>query len=257
VQRDLMAELGLPCPDITWHTARDGIAELGCVLAICTSTLGKMAHEIYALQKTDVAELEEPFSPGKVGSSTMPHKRNPPTCETVVAIAKIVRSIAPLAIEAMLAEHERDKIGLQTEREFLSRACCLADAATRKMVIVMRDLTVRSDNMRANLWRQNGLLMSEPVMMALGATFGRQEAHEMVYEVCMQAFETGGSLKDGLLAHPTIGKHLTAKDIDAMLDPDGYTGDAAVMTDRVVAAARARLRANAQVMAARPLDDTP
>jgi adenylosuccinate lyase len=109
--------------------------------------------------------------------------------------------------------------------------------------------------MRANLGRQNGLLMSEPVMMALGATFGRQEAHEMVYEVCMAAFATGGSLKDGLLAHPTIAKHLTAEQIDAMLDPDGYTGDAAAMTDRVVAAARARLQANAPVTQARSTDE--
>ena len=251
VQRGLMDELDLACPEITWHTSRDRIAELVCVLAICTSTVGRMAHEIYCLQKTEFAELEEPFSPGKVGSSTMPHKRNAPTCETIVAIAKILRSTAPLALEAMMTEHERDKIGLQTEREFVSRACCLADAAAKKAVVVMGDLTVRPQNMERNLWLQKGLLMSEPVMMELGAKFGRQKAHEMVYEVCMKAFETDAPLKEGLLEHPEIGPNLTSDKIDEMLDPHIYTGLAESFVDRVLALARRESRGNQSVASAR------
>ncbi len=242
VQRGLMDELDLACPEITWHTSRDRIAELVCVLAICTSTVGRMAHEVYSLQKTEFAELEEPFSPGKVGSSTMPHKRNPPACETIVAIAKILRSTAPLALEAMMTEHERDKIGLQTEREFVSRACCMADAAAKKAVAVMSNLTVRPQNMERNLWLQKGLLMSEPVMMALGAKFGRQKAHEMVYEVCMKAFEADSPLKESLLEHPEIRKNLTSDEIDGLLDPRDYTGLAESFVDRVLSLARKESR---------------
>ena len=237
VQDGLMRELGLRSPDITWHTARDGIAELVCVLAISTSTIGKIAHEIYCLQKTEFGELEEPFAMGKVGSSTMPHKRNPPTCETIVAIAKVVRSTAPLALEGMLAEHERDKIGLQVEREFLSRVCCLADAALKKMLYVLRGLSVRPQNMERNLYIQKGLLMSEAVMMRLSETFGRQEAHEMVYQVCMGAFEKDIPLKDALLDHPAIAANLTGAEIDAMLDPHGYVGLAEIFVDRATGSA--------------------
>jgi len=142
-----------------------------------------------------------------------------------------------------MTEHERDKIGLQTEREFVSRACCLADAAAKKAVAVMRDLTVRPQNMERNLWLQKGLLMSEPVMMVLGAKFGRQKAHEMVYEVCMKAFETDAPLKESLLGHPEIGPNLTSDEIDGMLDPHVYTGLAESFVDRILSIARKESRA--------------
>ena len=241
VQRGLMAELGLGVPPIAWHTARDGMAELACVLAIATGTLGKVAHEVYALQKTETAELEEPFSPGKVGSSTMPHKRNPPACETIAALARAVRAIAPQAIEGVMAEHERDKIVLQSEREWTARLFCMADAALRKSIAVMRGLTVRTGNMERNLGALKGLLMSEPVMFALGARFGRQEAHEVVYEVCMAAFEADRPLREALLAHPRIGAELGAEEVDRMLDPHGYTGMAGEFVDRVLAEVAAKL----------------
>jgi 3-carboxy-cis,cis-muconate cycloisomerase len=235
VQSKLMAELGLTNPVIAWHTSRDGMAEVTCVLAICVATIGKIAHEIYNLQKTEVAELEEPFSVGKVGSSTMPHKRNPPTCEGIVAIARVVRGIVPTAIEGVLAEHERDKVVLQVEREYTARLFSLTDAAVNKMNYVLSGLTVRSANMRHNLDIQKGLLMSEPVMMALGYKLGRQVAHELVYEVCMDAFMQGHSLRQGLLKNPEIASQISETELDAMLDPSSYLGMAETFVDRVLA----------------------
>jgi adenylosuccinate lyase len=235
VQRALFQELGLGEPVITWHTARDGMAELACTMAILTGTLGKIAQEVYALQRTEIAELEEPFSPGKVGSSTMPHKRNPPACELVVALARAARAIAPQAIESVISEHERDKIGTNSEREWTARLFCLTDAALTKTIAIVRGLSVRSANMRRNLDALKGLLMSEPVMYALGARLGRQEAHEMVYSVCMQAFEQDRPLREVLLAHPEIGAALTPAEIDSLLDPERYTGLAGVFVDRVLA----------------------
>jgi adenylosuccinate lyase len=234
VQEALFAELNLRSPDITWHVSRDGIAELVCVLAIATSTIGKIAHEIYNLQKTETAELEEPFVLGKVGSSTMPHKRNPPTCETIIALAKLVRNTATLAIEAVMAEHERDKVVLQTEREFISRVCCMADAATTKAAFVTGQLSVRTDNMERNLYIQNGLLLSEAVMMRLSDTLGRQEAHNVVYLICMDVFEKGGSLKDALMANPIVRECVSEAEIDKMLDPHGYIGLAGLFIDRAI-----------------------
>jgi len=117
----------------------------------------------------------------------------------------------------------------------------MVEAAVRKTAAVMRDLTVRPDNMMRNLGIQKGLLMSEPVMFALSDRFGKQAAHEMVYELCMTAFEEGTPLKDALLAHPTIGQQLEIAEIDRMLDPRGYTGMAEIFVDRVLESAGARL----------------
>ena len=235
VQSGLMKELGLVNPVITWHTSRDSMAEITCVLAMCVASIGKIAHEIYSLQKTEVAELEEPFSTGKVGSSTMPHKRNPPTCEGIVAIARVVRGIVPLAIEGVMAEHERDKVVLQVEREYTTRLFSLTDAAVKKMNYVLAGLTVRPANMRRNLDIQKGLLMSEPVMFALGHKLGRQAAHELVYEICMEVFTEDGSLREGLLKNKEIASQISEAELDAMLDPSSYLGMAETFVDRVLA----------------------
>jgi 3-carboxy-cis,cis-muconate cycloisomerase len=234
VRRELFEELGLGVPTIAWHTARDGMAECACVLAIVASTAGKMAQEVYALQKTETAELEEPFAHGKIGSSTMPHKRNPAVCETIAALARAARAVAPQAIEGVMAEHERDKIVLQSEREWTARLCCLTHAALVKCAWVMRGLSVRADAMARNLSALDGLLMSERVMFALGHRFGKQEAHEMVYKVCMAAFEAGRPLREALLADPRIVAALPAGEIDRLLDPRGYTGMAGAFVDRVL-----------------------
>ncbi len=234
VQEQLMSRLALECPMISWHSARDGIAELMTVLAICASTVGKIANEIYHLQGTEIAELEEPCPRGKVGSSTMPHKRNPPVCEAIVALVRTMRSIVPLALEGMMAEHERDKVGLQTEREFIGRAFCTVDAALQKMLYVIRDLTVRPERMEVNLHILGGLLMSEPIMMRLGEMIGRQRAHEIVHEICTYAFEQQIDIKDVLRAHPEVSATLTVDEIDSLLDPHRYIGLSGFFVDRVI-----------------------
>ncbi|HKZ70519.1 MAG TPA: adenylosuccinate lyase family protein, partial [Anaerolineales bacterium] len=111
IQADLLARLGLGVPLIAWHTARDNLAEFASVLAMLAATTGKIAHEVISLQRTELAEVEEPFNAGKVGSSTMPHKRNPMFCEAVQALARYVMHVAPVAMEAMIQEHERDWTG--------------------------------------------------------------------------------------------------------------------------------------------------
>jgi adenylosuccinate lyase len=195
--------------------------------------VGKIAREVYLLQKSEVGEVEEPFSAGKVGSSTMPHKRNPAACETVIALARVVRQIVPLALEGVLAEHERDKVVLQTEREYLARLFGLSHAAIAKTCKVLAGLVIRQQRMQTNLHLQRGLLLSEAVMMGLSNTLGRQEAHEIIYRICMDVFEQGGSLKEALLAEPAVTEHLTAAEIDALLNPETYLGLSGVFVDRV------------------------
>src|SRR3546814_18459275 len=131
VQRRLFTELGLGCPAITWHTSRDNIAELISVLAIACGTVGKIAHEVSSLQKTETAELEEPFAMGKVGSSTMPHTRNPPVFECIIALNRLVRATVPLAIEGMVDDKARDKVVIQWGRAFTGKGLTSTNITTK------------------------------------------------------------------------------------------------------------------------------
>lgn len=233
VREKLMQKLELGEPQITWHTARDRIAELISNMAMIAGTCGKIAHEVYVMQKTEVQEVEEPFPDGKVGSSTMPHKRNPAICEGIIALSRTVRSSLPLAFETLIAEHERDKVGLQTEREFIARTMAQTDAALAKTVMVTEGLDVRAENMRANLDITNGLTLSEAVMMALGEKLGRQQAHEILYRSCMIAFKEDTTMREALMHSMEVREVLSKDEIDALLDPEAYTGLAARMARQI------------------------
>jgi 3-carboxy-cis,cis-muconate cycloisomerase len=233
VREKLMQKLELGEPQITWHTARDRVAELISNMAMIAGTCGKIAHEVYVMQKTEVQEVEEPFPDGKVGSSTMPHKRNPAICEGIIALSRTVRSSLPLAFETLVAEHERDKVGLQTEREFIARTIAQTDAALAKTVVVVEGLDVRSENMRKNLDITKGLTLSEAVMMALGDKLGRQQAHEILYRSCMIAFKEDTTMRDALMHSLEVREILSEEEIDALLDPEAYTGLAARMARQI------------------------
>jgi len=234
VQERMMALLGLGVPAICWHVARDTVAEAAFIMVAIAGTMGKIANEVFLLSKTETAELEEPFPAGKVGSSTMPHKRNPAICEGVSAIARAARYCMAPAVENIVAETERDKIGLQAEREYMARLHGLTHAAVAKIVVLSGGLTVKTENMRRNLDITGGLLLSEAVMMALAPIIGRQEAHEIIYQVAQQAAVDGRSLKDALKDVPVVTEKLSEAEIDALLDPAAYTGLSGLFVDRVL-----------------------
>ncbi len=233
VREKLMQKLELGEPAITWHTARDRLVEFISVIAMIAGTCGKIAHEVYTLQRTEFQELEEPFKTGKVGSSTMPHKRNPAICEGIVALSRTVRTSLPVAFETLLSEHERDKVATQTEREFIARTVCHADAALAKICFVLDGLDVRAVNMRRNLDITKGLTLSEAVMMALSDKMGRQEAHEVLYHACMTAFAEDTDMREALLHSLEVRDVLSEAEIDTLLDPEAYTGLAAQMARSV------------------------
>jgi len=236
IQRLMLEDLELGVPPIAWHTARDGFAEFIGILGMVCATLGKVALEVIHLQATEVGELEEPFAMGKVGSSTMPHKRNPMICELIVALAKIVRHDASLALDTMVQEHERDMGAWQAEWEYIPRACLFTASALAYSVRVAQGLKVNTAKMRENIDITGGLALSEVIMLELGRFIGRQEAHEVVYTVCMGVVEHGGSFREALLAEPAVSAHLSPKQIDDLLRPERYLGAAPVGVDRVLAA---------------------
>jgi adenylosuccinate lyase len=234
LQELMFADLGLAVPEIAWHTARDGLAELVCVYAMIGSTLAKMMNEVVTLQRTEIAELEEPFHMGKVGSSTMPHKRNPMMSEGVIAVGRLLNMQVGPALADMQAEHERDHRGWQSEWSFLAESCCMLGGMLFWTNNVLTGLQVHGENMQRNLDVLHGLLLSEKVMLALGAKIGRQEAHEVVYELCMEAFEKSVPLKTLLLRDTRTSRHLTERQLTDLLDPRHYTGLSEKFVERVL-----------------------
>jgi len=234
IQQRMMQILGLGVPLITWHTARDGFAEFTMLLGMLVGTSGKIAREVIALQKTELSEVEEPFNEGKVGSSTMPHKRNPMLCEAIVALARLVMNLVPNALDGLIQEHERDWTYEHMEWAYLPEACIMTDGALSLITRVLQGLQVKPERMSANLEQLNGLMMSEKVMLALGKKVGRQTAHDVIYHCSMRAFEENRLFRETLIEHPVVAQHLTTEAIEQLLDPYQYTGLAGEFVDRVV-----------------------
>lgn len=234
VQEAFMKELGLLIPDVTWHTSRDNILEFIFILAMITGTNGKIASEIAMLQKTEVQELEEPFEWGKVGSSTMPHKRNPSVSETVIALSRIVQNNVQLLLNGMIHEHERDKVSWLVEWEVIPECCIMCAGSLTAMIKIIKGLSVNKSRMKENLMITKGLILSESVMLALGKKIGKQKSHEIIYEASMLAFEEQKSLFEILLENAEISKYLSKAEIQELLDPAKYTGLSSEITDRIV-----------------------
>ena len=234
IQKRTMELLDLGVPTIAWHVARDNQAEFVNTLALCAGTLGRINREILTLQRTEILELEEPFYMGKVGSSTMPHKRNPQVLENVLALCRNVRSIAPSIVETMVSENERDWGCFLSEWEAIPRACHMLGCALEKSKNILENLIVYPKHMERNLFAQKGLMMSECVMMHLARKLGRLTAHNIVYKACMQAYEKEIPLKDVLMGMPVVTDSFTEDEVDTMLDPHSYIGLSPEFVDRVV-----------------------
>lgn len=237
VQERAMEMLGLNAPEISWQVSRDRIAEVAHFLGMVGATFGKISKEIILLQKTEVAELEEPFATGKVGSSTMPQKRNPMTCEAVFAASTILKAQTGLGLDAMLQEHERDMGLWQVEWEFLPEMFMLAGGILRHMKEVLGGLQVREENMARNLERSEGLIMAEAVMGKVAGKLGRQKAHDVVYEVAMRSFETGEKFGEALKNNEALKEVIEPSEIDELLDPSAYVGLCGHFVDAVSSSA--------------------
>ncbi|MCL6511295.1 MAG: adenylosuccinate lyase [Anaerolineae bacterium] len=239
IRRRMMDRLGLGVPVISWHVAHDSFAEFAGVVAMMAGTCGKISREVIALQKSEVMELEEPWAEGKVGSSTMPHKRNPMLCEAIAALARLCFNHARAALDGLIQEHERDWTINHMEWAYLPELCVMADGALALTLRVLSDLRVYPERMRANLDALDGLMMSEAVMFALGQTVGRQTAHDVVYECAMQAVASRRAFRDVLAEHPVVRQHLSSEDLSRLLDPTLYIGLAREMVDQVCRSADA------------------
>src|SRR6202008_1628846 len=199
VQEAIGRLLGFGSMRVPSRALGDHLAKNICILGLLAATCGKIGREVYTLMKTEFGEVEEPVPPGTVGSSTMPQKRNPKLCQDIIAAAAEIRSIVPLALEAMMTEHEADRTTSLMFDSAESRAGIATGDMLSRLVDVFRGLTLHPERMRANLDLGGGLIMAEAVMLDLGASICRQHAHDVVYDAAMEAAVANKSF-GGLLA---------------------------------------------------------
>jgi 3-carboxy-cis,cis-muconate cycloisomerase len=234
VQHELMKELKLGQPEISWHTVRDRIAEVGCFLGLVTGSCGKIAFDVKLLMQTEVEEVYEPFHAGRGSSSTMPQKRNPISCELILAAAKALRQHAGLILDAMVSDFERATGPWHVEWIALPESFGYAAGALHQGNFMLGGLIVDPLRMERNLGMTHGLIVAEAVMMGLAPHTGRNEAHDLVYDACRAAIESDRPLCDVLLETPEVAGPLGAEQLRALTDPANYLGAAQAMVDRVL-----------------------
>ncbi|MFQ6051397.1 MAG: adenylosuccinate lyase [Candidatus Hydrothermarchaeota archaeon] len=236
VQKLTMEYLGLkPAMVSNQVIQRDRHAELIMLLSLIASTLEKIGKEIRNLQRTEIRELEEPFLEEQVGSSTMPHKRNPYRSERVCGLARILRSNVLPALENIALEHERDLTNSSCERVIIPETFLLLDEMLKTMRYVLENLITYPENMKKNLLLSKDLIMSERIMLFLAKKgLGRQKAHEIVRVSSMTAFTKKMDLKEVLLENEEVKAIVTEKELEEILDPFNYIGTAREQVDMVV-----------------------
>ncbi len=229
IQELVMKRLGLHAAEIsTQIVQRDRYAELVCIYAMAASSLENFATEIRELQRPEIGELSEAFEADKqVGSSTMPHKQNPETCERVCGLARIVRSLSTPTLEDMITWHERDLTQSSAERFILPESNILLDYMLSLMCNIVANLKVDSQRMLQNLSLMQGRAMSEAVMMALTKkSVNRQEAHELLRKLTIQSAMEKRDFKQVLLQDKFVSNKLSEKEIEEALNPKNYLGTA-------------------------------
>jgi len=237
IQQLVMKRLGLGSTEVTSQIVqRDRYAELICDFAMIASSLDKFATEIRNLQRPEIAEVAERFGVGRqVGSSTMPQKKNPWRCETISSLAKIERSLASPALEAIVTWHERDLTQSASERFIIPEAFILLDHMLNSMTKILSNLQVDEARITENLMRFKDPTMTESVMIALVRKgLARQDAHRLLQEIVFGNQQNHVRLEEALLANPTVSKYLTKAEIDVALDPRSYVGMSHQLVDAAV-----------------------
>ena len=239
VQDAVAARLGLAPMAVPSRAVTDSFAEYVCLLGLLGATGTRIAHEVYQLMSTELAEASEPVPPGTVGSSTMPHKRNPQLSDDCITIGAQLRTLVPLALEGMLHDHEVDGAHSAMLDDALERACVLTGDLLARLEVILSGLDVDPARMRANLALSGGMISSEEVMLELGRAVGRPAAHEVVSDA---ARAEGVTFADALKRDPRVTAHLDATAIDHLLDPARHTG----LSAGIARAAAGRARATAR-----------
>ena len=233
-------ELDLAIPHLPWHAHRDRFVECATTLGMLTGTLGKIARDISLMSQTEVAELSELSAPGRGGSSSMPHKRNPVGSAAVLSAATRVPALVATLLSAMPNEHERALGGWQSEWETLPEIVSLSAAALAHLRSVIDGLHVDTERMRQNIDTSRGMVMAESVALALATSLGRAQAHQIVEAACHKAYAENSDLLTVLQTEPEVVGVLSKQRLVQLFDPLSYVGEAGSFVDRVLEAYQQR-----------------
>ncbi len=222
---------------------RDRHAMYFATLGVIASSIERFAIEVRHLQRTEMREAEEYFSPGQKGSSAMPHKRNPVLSENLTGLARIVRASVTPALENVALWHERDISHSAVERVFGPDATITLDFALHRLAGMIEKMVIYKDRVKANLDALGGLVHSQRVLLALTqAGVSREDAYRIVQSNAMAAWSAGGSFQERLKADPIVAKKMNAKQIDAMFDLGYHTKHVDTLFARVFGKPKAKKR---------------
>ena len=224
VEAYVCARCGLqPAPVSNQIIQRDRHAQYLTVLAILASSIDKFSTEIRQLQRTEVLEVEEPFTEGQKGSSSMPHKRNPIGCENLSGLARVVRANAMAALENIPLWHERDISHSSVERIIIPDSTLLVDFMLNQFASILQGLQVYPDRMQSNLNMTRGLIYSQRLLLALVEKgLVREKAYEVVQRNAMEALNKNCSFEELVRKDPSIRKVLSEKEMISCFDPRDY-----------------------------------
>jgi adenylosuccinate lyase len=236
VEAAALKKLGLrPAPVSTQVLQRDRHAEVVGALALIATSLEKFTLEIRHLQKSEVLELEEPFTEGQKGSSSMPHKKNPVRCERMAGLARLVRGSAQVALENIPLWHERDISHSSAERVILPDAFILTDYMLTEAVDIIGHWVVHKDRMRANIEATRGLIFSQRVLLALTRKgLSREDGYKLVQRNSLRAWNEHGDFRDLASADPDIAAALSPAELRACFSLDPYLEKIDFIFERVL-----------------------
>ena len=236
IENEVLSELGLQVDESSTQViSRDRFAELFLLLALISTSLDKLATEIRNLQRTEIAEVEEEFLPEQVGSTAMPHKRNPINAENVCSLSRILRGLTISALENVVLWHERDLTNSASERILIPEFFMLLDEQLSRMTRILNRLRIRKDNIRRNLELTEGMIFSEIIVTKLAIKgYGRQKAHELVRRIAMKAYETRASFKELIMSDKTIRQYLDEKELERIFDPKEHLRVAVKRTEKII-----------------------
>jgi 3-carboxy-cis,cis-muconate cycloisomerase len=234
VERRLAQELGLQPAGLPMRSSFDRACDYVQALGLLAGTAQKLALEVIFLQRTEIGEVSESFHLGKVGSSTMAHKRNPSTAQLLASLARLLRLRVPAALDAVVRMDEGDASSTNVTDTLLPEIAILGASVAATLRRLAEGLQVDVEAMRRNLDLTGGLITSEAVMMKLTHRMGRHQAHHLLYQVAQQAQSEGRPFQQVLAEHAGLGGELPAE-LQQALEPASYLGESAAITDAVLA----------------------
>lgn len=239
VEALLAQQLGLQPAGLPMRASFDRAADYLGALGLLAGTAQKIAQDLVFLQRTEIGEATEAFHLGKVGSSTMAQKRNPSSALLLASLARMLRARVPAALEAMVRMDEGDSSATNVTDTLLPEVAIIAASVAETLARLAEGLVVHPAAMRRNLGLTDGLIASEAAMMQLTRTMGRHAAHRLLYEAAQRAQSEGIALLAALAEHPHFAGLGVPPEVVRALEPGGYVGESAALTDATVSRATA------------------